>query len=156
MNTMDYYNKNVESNGTYVPVERYTDEYCKALTENYKQDTMRSYERWKTKGESAEYYGERLLEILRGEANLDRFRYIVGKKYFKVVRESFDEFQGRNKWRDTTVHAFVDKVTGAVYKPAGWKAPAKHIRFNLSDDLDRAKLHDPNFVGWAGGYLYLR
>ena len=50
----------------------------------------------------------------------------------------------------------VDKVTGAVYKPAGWKAPAKHIRFNLSDDLDRAKLHDPNFVGWAGGYLYLR
>ena len=118
MNTMDYYNKNVESNGTYVPVERYTDEYCKALTENYKQDTMRSYERWIMKGESAEYYGERLLEILRGEANLDRFRYIEGKKYFKVVRESFDEFQGRNKWRDTTVHAFVDKVTGAVYKPS--------------------------------------
>jgi len=166
MTTMDYYNKNVESNGTYVPVERYTDEYCKALTENYKQETMRSYERWimsgsclsctHTQEESAEYYGEKLLEILRGEANLDRFRYIVGKKYFKVVRESFDEFQGRNKWRDTTVHAFVDRVTGEVYKPAGWKAPAKHVRFNLSDDLDRAKLHDPNFVGWAGGYLYLR
>ena len=47
---------------TYVPVQRYTDEYCKALTENYKQETMRSYERWITKGESAEYYGERLLE----------------------------------------------------------------------------------------------
>ena len=30
---------------TYVPVERYVDEYCKALTENYKQETMRSYER---------------------------------------------------------------------------------------------------------------
>ena len=42
---------------TYVPVQRYTDEYCKALTENYKQETMRSYERWITKGESAEYYG---------------------------------------------------------------------------------------------------
>ncbi len=72
MTTMDYYNKNVESNGTYVPVERYTDEYCKALTENYKQDTMRSYERYIMKGDSAEYYGERLLEILRGEANLDK------------------------------------------------------------------------------------
>ena len=57
MNTMDYYNKNVESNGTYVPVERYTDEYCKALTENYKQDTMRSYERYIMKRDSAEYYG---------------------------------------------------------------------------------------------------
>ena len=140
---------------TYVPVQRYTDEYCKALTENYKQ-TMRSYERYITIGESAEYYGERLLEVLRGEANLDRFRYIEGKKYFKVVRESFDEFQGRNKWRDTTVHAFVDKKTGEVYKPASWKAPAKHVRFNLSNDLDRQNLHDPNFVGWAGGYLYMR
>ena len=156
MTTMAYYNKNVESNGTYVPVQRYVDEYCKALTENYKQNTMRSYERYITLKESAEYYGERLLEILRGEANLDRFRYTEGKKYFKVVRETFDEFQGRNIWRDTTVHAFVDKVTGAVYKPAGWKAPAKHVRFNLSNDFERQQLHDPNFVDWAGGYLYLR
>ena len=141
---------------TYVPVQRYTDEYCKALTENYKQETMRSYERSITRNESAEYFGERLLEVLRGEANLDRFRYIEGKKYFKVVRESFDEFQGRNKWRDTTVHAFVDKVTGEVYKPAGWKAPAKHVRYDLSNDFDRDKLHDPNRIDWAGGYLYLR
>ena len=153
---MAYYNKNVETNGTYVPVQRYVDEYCKALTENYKQNTMRSYERYITLKESAEYYGERLLEILRGEANLDRFRYTEGKKYFKVVRETFDEFQGRNIRRDTTVHAFVDKVTGAVYKPAGWKAPAKHVRFNLSNDFERQQLHDPNFVDWAGGYLYLR
>ena len=153
---MAYYDKNVETNGTYVPVERYVDEYCKALTENYKQETMRSYERYITKGESAEYYGERLLEILKGKANLRRYRYSEGKKYFKVIAEEFDEFQGRNKWRDTTVHAFVDKVTGEVYKPAGWKAPAKHVRFNLSNDLDRFKLHDSTFVGWAGGYLYLR
>ena len=48
---------------TYVPVQRYTDEYCKALTENYKQETMRSYERWITKGESAQYYGERVVEM---------------------------------------------------------------------------------------------
>ena len=64
-----------------------------------------------------------MLEVLRGEANLDRFRYIEGKKYFKVVRETFDEFQGRNRWRDTTVHAFVDKVTGEVYKPLDGQNP---------------------------------
>ena len=57
MTTMAYYDKNVETNGTYVPVQRYVDEYCKALTENYKQETMRSYERYITIGESAEYYG---------------------------------------------------------------------------------------------------
>ena len=156
MNTMDYYNKNVESNGTYVPVERYVDEYCKALSENYKQETMRSYERYISTGDSAEYYGERLLEILNDKANLRRYRYTEGKKYFKVVAEEFDTFQDRNEWRDTTVHAFVDKVTGEVYKPAGWAKPAKHVRFDFRRDRDREFLHDYRNVGWAGGYLYLR
>ena len=87
MTTMEYYDKNVESNGTYVPVERYVDEYCKALTENYKQDSMRSHERSIMKGDNPEYHGERLLEILNDKANLDKFRYIVGKKYFKVLEK---------------------------------------------------------------------
>ena len=91
---------------------------------------------------------------MQGKANLDKFRYYEGKKYLKVVREEYDETNDR--WRDTTVHAFVDRKTGEVYKPASWKAPAKHVRFNLSNDLDRQNLHDPNFVGWAGGYLYMR
>ena len=29
---------------TYIPVGRYTDEYCKALTENFKRDSIRSME----------------------------------------------------------------------------------------------------------------
>ena len=141
---------------TYIPVGRYTDEYCKALTENYKRDTLRSMEYNLKKDPNCTYSKEQLAKIVSGTANLDKFRYYEGKKYFKVVRETFDEFQGRNKWRDTTVHAFIDRETGEVYKPASWKAPAKHVRFNLGNDLDRQKLHDPNFVGWAGGYLYMR
>ena len=141
---------------TYIPVQRYTDEYCKALTENYKRDSMRSIEYNLKKDPNCTYSKEQLVKIVSGTANLDRFRYYEGKKYLKVVRETFDEFQGRNKWRDTTVHAFVDKETGEVYKPASWKAPAKHVRFNLGNDLDRQNLHDPKFVGWAGGYLYMR
>ena len=141
---------------TYIPVQRYTDEYCKALTENFKRDSMRSIEFNLKKDPNCTYSKEQLVKIVSGTANLDRFRYYEGKKYLKVVRETFDEFQGRNKWRDTTVHAFVDRETGEVYKPASWKAPAKHVRFNLSNDLDRQNLHDPNFVGWAGGYLYMR
>ena len=141
---------------TNIPVQEYTDEYCKALTENYKQETIESYERHISTGDSAEYYGERLLEILQGKANLRRYRYTEGKKYFKVVAEEFDTFQDRNVWKDTTVHAFVDKVTGEVYKPAGWAKPAKHVRYDLRKDLDRLKLHDPNRIDWAGGYLYLR
>jgi hypothetical protein len=52
------------------------------------------------------------------------------------------------------VHAFIDWETGDVYKPAGWKAPAKHIRFSLRDDESFARMIevcDP-----FGGYLYIK
>ena len=49
-----------------------------------------------------------------------------------------------------------DRLTGEVYKPASWKSPAKIVRFDLRLLTDRAKLHDPEFTTWAGGYLYLR
>ena len=139
---------------TYFPVGRYTDEYCKALTENFKRDSMRSLEYNLKKDPNCTYSRDQLARIVSGTAKLDKFRYYQGKKYLKVVREEYDERNDR--WRDTTVHAFVDRETGEVYKPASWKAPAKHVRFDLSNDLDRQKLHDPNFVGWAGGYLYMR
>ena len=135
-------------------LERYVDDYCKALNENYKQDTIRSLEHNLQRDPECSYSANKLVEIMQGKAKLDKFRYYEGKKYLKVVREEYDERNDR--WRDSTVHAFVDRKTGEVYKPASWKAPAKHVRFDLSNDLDRQKLHDPNFVGWAGGYLYLR
>ena len=135
-------------------LRRYVDDYCKALDENFKQDTIRSLEHNLQRDPECTYSAEQLVKIMQGKANLDRHRYIEGKKYFKVVREEYNEKTGY--WKDTTVHAFVDRKTGDVFKPASWKAPAKHVRFNLSNDLDRQNLHDPNFVGWAGGYLYMR
>ena len=139
---------------TYFPVGRYTDEYCKALTENFKRDSIRSLEYNLKKDPNCTYSKDQLAKIVSDTAKLDKFRYYQGKKYLKVVREEYDERNDR--WRDTTVHAFINTETGEVYKPASWKAPAKHVRFNLSNDLDRQNLHDPNFVGWAGGYLYMR
>ena len=139
---------------TYFPVGRYTDEYCKALTENFKRDSIRSLEYNLKKDPNCTYSKDQLAKIVSDTAKLDKFRYYQGKKYLKVVREEYDERNDR--WRDTTVHAFINTETGEVYKPASWKAPAKHVRFDLSNDLDRQKLHDPNFVGWAGGYLYMR
>ena len=137
-------------------LNRYVDDYCKELTENFKQDTIRSLEHNLKRDPECSYSAEQMVLIMQGKANLDKFRYYEGKKYLKVVREEFDTFQGRNKWRDTTVHAFVDKKTGEVYKPASWKAPAKHVRFNFCDKKDLLFLTDPRCVGGAGGYLYLR
>lgn len=53
-----------------------------------------------------------------------------------------------------SVHAFLDVRTGDVYKAAGWKAPAKHVRFNLLDDGSFADLME--VCDWTGRYLYLR
>ena len=72
------------------------------------------------------------------------FTMQFGRKYIKVIQDN------------SSVHAFVDKKTGEVYKPAGWKSPAKIVRYDLRLISDRQKLHDPKFTDWAGGYLYLR
>jgi len=53
-----------------------------------------------------------------------------------------------------SVHAFLDVRTGDIFKPAGWKAPAKHVRFNLLDDASFARLIST--CDWSGRYLYLR
>ena len=75
-----------------------------------------------------------------------------GRKYWKVIQR--DERDG--VYRDGGVHAFIDKNTGEVYKPASWKSPAKIVRFDLRLIKDRELLHNPRFTDWAGGYLYLR
>ena len=49
----------------------------------------------------------------------------TGKRYVKVIRTETGNGSGR------TVIAFVDRTTGDVFKPAGWKAPAKHARGNV-------------------------
>ena len=135
-------------------LNRYVDDYCKALNENYKQDTIRSFEHNLQRDPDCTYSANQLVKIMQGKANLDRFRYSEGKKYLKVTREEYNEKTGY--WRDTTVHAFIDKKTGDVFKPASWKAPAKHVRFTFQKPEDIRFLLNPINVGWAGGYLYLR
>ena len=53
-----------------------------------------------------------------------------------------------------SIHAFIDKKTGDVYKPASTKAPAKGVRFNLLDEASREDMLSR--VRWSGGYLYRR
>ena len=105
------------------------------------------------------YAAEQLNDVQTGKANLMKFVVKTGKKYYKIVQQELETWSGSKyygKYRDGSVHAFVDKETGVVYKPASWRAPAKHVRFNLSDVKQMKFLCDPKNVDWAGGYLYLR
>ena len=105
---------------------------------------------------TSEYSQRQLEDVKNGTANLMRFVIRTGKKYYKIIQQDFDTFRDRNEYRDGSVHAFVDKNTGEVYKPASWKSPAKHVRYDLRLIKDRNNLHDFRFTGWAGGYLYMR
>lgn len=69
-----------------------------------------------------------------------------GRKYHKI-------FMCINGKRDS-IHAFIDKKTGDVFKPASVKAPAKHARYNLLSIPSREECFAR--ADWAGGYLYLR
>ena len=105
---------------------------------------------------TSDYSKRRLESIKNGTANLAKFVIKNGRKYYKIMQHDFDTFQDRNEYKEGCVHAFVDKNTGEVYKPASYNAPAKHVRYDLRIINDRAKLHDPAYTGWAGGYLYMR
>ena len=138
-------------------IEEYAQTLCETLEENFKQDSLDSYRRMQMEQYSI-YAAQRIEEIENGTANL--YKYIVkkGRKYLKIVNQQFDDM-GPNpsyKYRNGSVHAFIDRETGDVYKPASWNKPAKHVRYNLLERKDREFLFDYKNVGWAGGYLYMR
>lgn len=81
-----------------------------------------------------------------GERDYNKIDYEIqeGRKYLKLV---FVDTCGAR-----SVHAFIDKKTGAVYKPASFRAPAKHVRYWLMDDTSYETMLKR--ADWAGGYLY--
>lgn len=67
-----------------------------------------------------------------------------GRKFYKIIiaRNSY----GTGK----SVHSFIDKQTGSVYKPASWAAPVKDERYNLITQMDLVLAVMDEY----GGYLY--
>ena len=144
-------------------IEDYAKRYCEALEENFKQHSIDSFERnirEQRFPENTKYYQESLAEIENGTANLYKFDYTVGKKYIKVFNLQYQEaneyYNRKGGYRQGSVTAFVDRSTGEVYKPASWRAPAKHVRYDLRLIKDREFLHNSKNTDWSGGHLYMR
>ena len=96
-------------------------------------------------------YGMMLCDALqqnyqRSHPNGRNYSYalISGRKYHKLMQC----VDGQTE----SVHAFIDKKTGEVYKAASIKAPAKGVRFNLLIIQEREFMLEN--CDWAGGYLY--
>jgi len=106
----------------------------------------------------AEFLTESLIEVLNNdwkvlaiENGRNFYQYLtmeVGRKYIKVWQSKcYDGIvrEGRSCFM------FVDKETGACYKPASHKAPAKGIRFFIESLVD-----SPEVVDQYGSFLYRR
>ena len=86
--------------------------------------------------------------IESGRSSYSKLEYSVGKKYIKV-----NQFRvhADNSFSNNGVFMFIDKETGACYKPASFKAPAKGIRFWIDQLVMYPEMVDP-----YGSFLYVR
>ena len=106
----------------------------------------------------AEYQTECLIEVLNNQWKVlaiengrnfhDYLTMEVGRKYIKVWQSKCYDGVVRE---GRSCFMFVDKETGACYKPASHKAPAKGIRFYIESLLET-----PEVVDQYGSFLYLR
>jgi hypothetical protein len=130
-------------------VLRHTCSLCEALRQNFIDYSIRQHERsidYADAGDvaSVRYHESCIEKLKQGDCGYE-FTFETGKKYHKIIM---------NDGTQLSVHAFVDKNTGEVYKSASWKAPAKGIRYDLRLIKDREWLLEN--ADWAGSYLYAR
>ena len=117
-----------------------------ALKDNYRQYAIRGHQRSLFRDlNNVTYHEERIDELKSGILPID-YQVETGKKYHKLIL--VDSSANRS------VHAFIDKQTGEVYKSASWKAPAKGVRYDLRLIADREYLLQN--ADWSGGYLYAK
>jgi len=117
---------------------------CEALRQNYIDYSIRSHQKFVDDADTHNYHKAQIALLMSGISDYN-FYPETGKKYHKIVMDA-------NGSR--SVHAFVDKKTGEVYKSASWKSPAKGVRYDLRLIEQREWLLQ--HADWAGGYLYRR
>ena len=104
-----------------------------------------------------QFLTEALIEVLNNQWKVDaiessrsvytQLEIEEGRKYIKVwsyLVNSGERINGNSCWM------FVDKNTGEVYKPASYKAPAKGVRYLITQLAD-----NPHICDAYGSFLYL-
>jgi len=117
---------------------------CDALRQNFIDYSIRSHKSAIVKGENIDYHIACIQELRNGKCEYD-FKFESGNKYHKVIMHTNNQ---------RSVHCFIDKKTGEVYKSASWKSPAKGVRYDLRIIEQREWLFEN--ADWAGGYLYAK
>ena len=122
---------------------------CEALRQNFIDYSINSHKHsidYVDAGDiSSIRYHESCIEDLKNGICDYEFYPETGRKYHKIVM---------NANGSRSVHAFVNKKTGGLYKSASWKAPAKGERYNLLNVEQREWLLLN--ADWASSYLYAK
>jgi hypothetical protein len=116
-----------------------------ALKDNYREYSIRGHQKFVNDDDTKEYHARKIDELKNGISPID-YQVETGKKYHKVI---FVDGGGSR-----SVHCFIDKQTGGVFKSASWRSPAKGERYNLLLIKDREWLFEN--ASWCGGYLYAK
>ena len=74
-------------------VALWTQTYADTITENYRQYHIKTLE-GNLHGNYPEYAKERLEEVKNGTANLMWFKVYSGKRYYKIVQQEFETWEG--------------------------------------------------------------
>ena len=122
---------------------KYTQMLCEALEQNFLEQSIKRAQFLMPSSDNPQYWADRIEDYKAGK-DVYKFSIVTGRKYHKIVQTCCDGSQ--------SVHAFVDKNTGELYKAASWKAPAKDVRFDLRIIGQREWVLEN--CDWAGGYLY--
>lgn len=146
----DFTAKQKVENAAIIEVEQYSAELCERLEAQMLEYSIRMVKRnanifGGSREDLSDYAKERLKDLEENGIE-DTFTISSGRKYHKIVHN--------DKGGHGSVHAFIDKKTGDVYKPASWNKPAKHVRYNLLERESRQLMFGQ--LDWAGGYLYAR
>ena len=124
-------------------VLEWTQMLCLALEQEFVQTSIKRARFLMPSSDNPQYWEDRIADYKEGK-DVYKFSIDTGRKYHKIVQTCTDGSQ--------SVHAFVDKKTGELYKAASWKAPAKDVRFDLRIISEREWVLEN--CDWAGGYLY--
>jgi hypothetical protein len=140
----DYTAQQDARNTIQLNVTKWTLMLCDALKQNYIDYSIKSHKRSVEKGENVHFHTAYIQDLRNGKCDYD-FTFESGKKYHKVIMHTENQ---------RSVHCFIDKKTGEVYKSASWKSPAKGVRYDLRLIEQREWLLEN--ADWSGGYLYAK
>ena len=146
----DYTAQQDARNTIQLNVTKWTLMLCDALKQNFIDYSIKSHQKFVDDADTHEYHQKQIDELKTGECDYD-FVIESGRKYHKVIMV-IDNGPDRSPSR--SVHAFVDKKTGEVYKSASWKSPAKGVRYDLRIIEQREWLLQN--ADWASSYLYAK